>query len=177
MAKTTFSNLLKSCKENIQEYTVYQIGENEVKVKNYLPFLEKLELVDNIVNLSYDESSGIYNTAKVKFFTELNLIFAYTDISFTKAQKENLMKTYDELVESGLMGRIVNMLPNDCGVIVHLVEEQIQAIYKYENSFIGQIKGVTDSFEQTGIDLNNIQNALQNPENLELVKDILTKLG
>ncbi len=177
MAKTTFSNLLKSCKETVQEYTTLTIGENEIKIKNYLPFSEKLGLVDNIVNSSYDENTGIYNSAKIKFFTELNLIFAYTDISFTKTQKENLMKTYDELVESGLMAIILEALPEDCEVIMGLAAEQISAIYEYQNSFIGKLTELTHQFDNLPVDTEEVYKMLQDPENLGLVRQILGKLG
>ena len=177
MAKVNYTKL------KIQKLpeVVNEIKWNEdatIEVKTYLPFDKKIDMVEDILQKSYDPQTEFYNCAMIKFYTEMGYVFNYTNINFTETQKENLKGIYDNLCASSLMDKIIGIIPDsERAVIDYLIWETQRAVTTYQNSFIGQIKGVANSFEQTGVDLANIQDALQNPENLELVKDILTKLG
>ena len=52
-----------------------------------------------------------------------------------------------------------------------------QSIYDYKNSALGIIDSINLDAKQLDADATTIQEKLADPENLKLVKGVLTKLG
>ena len=50
-------------------------------VSFYLPLKDKIELVNNVINQSVDDN-GFYNPIRVKLYMTLEIVYAYTNISF-----------------------------------------------------------------------------------------------
>ena len=82
MAKITFTklNLPKISKE---EKTI-EINGAQVTVKQFLSTEEKLNLIESILTKSVDEVYGYFNPIKIDFITTIELIKAYTNITFTE---------------------------------------------------------------------------------------------
>ena len=55
--------------------------------------------------------------------------------------------------------------------------ELVESIYKYNNSALGLINTLTTDYSALGDEFTNLQEKIANPENLTLLKDVLTKLG
>ena len=93
MAKVPFSKL-QAC-INGSDCTVgyYNKAGEEIRyeVKHYLPIKEKLELVSRIINQSVDDN-GFYNPMRVKLYMVLEVVYAYTNLSFTEKMKEDPFK-------------------------------------------------------------------------------------
>ena len=183
MAKIAFSKL--GVKKNT-DVKIIKWNDQEIEVKQYLPIEEKLELISKILNQSIDDN-GYYNVARVHIFRILEIVFAYTNISFTDKQKEDVFKLYDMIISSGLWyelyhyegcGREVGAIPEDEYEAIHVwVEKMIDNIYKYRNSALGIMETISADYNNLNFDSENIRKNLSNPENLALVKDVLTKLG
>lgn len=183
MAKVTFTKL--GLKKNIDVKTITW-NDQEIEVKQYLPIEEKLELITNVLNESIDENN-YYNVARVHIFMVLEMVFAYTNISFTDKQKEDVFKLYDLIVSSGLWhalwhyedaGKDVGVIPEDEYDTIHWwIEDMIDNIYKYKNSLMGILDAVQEDYSNLNLDSENIRENLSNPENLALLKNVLTKLG
>jgi hypothetical protein len=62
-------------------------------------------MITKIINQSLDDN-GYYNPIRVKIFTVLEVVFAYTNLSFTAKQKENIFKLYDQLVSTGIFQEV-----------------------------------------------------------------------
>ena len=85
-----------------------------IKMK-YMPYSEKCALVKSVIeNTSYEEQEGkrIYkrNTAGMLFVFTMQLISRYTDLEF---EKENVVVVYDALMESGLMNKLMEQIPEE----------------------------------------------------------------
>ena len=108
MAKVPFSKLQASMNNNnSRAFYLNKAGEEvNYEVKQYLPFKEKLELVSNIINQSIDDN-GFYNPMRVKMFMTLEVVYAYTNLSFTEKMKEDPFKLYDILIRTGIYNDIV----------------------------------------------------------------------
>lgn len=146
---------------------------NTIEVKEYLPIEELIELVQDIVNSSVDEN-GYYNPMKINIFLTVKTFFAYTNISITEKQLENIFKVYDALKVS----EIYQIVPIEAYREVHgYVSELIRSIYEYKNSVYGILDGISEDYNNLDLDVNQIQESIANPENLLLLKDVLTKLG
>jgi hypothetical protein len=72
--------------------------------------------------------------------TLLEIIFTYTNISFTEKQKEDMAKLYDMFQNSGLLELIFSNIPeNEMVVLEEGIDATIESIYKYQNSILGII--------------------------------------
>lgn len=179
MAKVPFSKLQASVDGGATDVFYYNKAGDEVyyEVKHYLPMKEKLDLVSRIINQSIDEN-GFYNPMRVKLYMVLEVTFAYTNLSFTDKMKEDPFKLYDILVSTGIFTDIVNVIrEKDWSEIQESVWSTIKNIYDYRNSVVGILDTMKMDYNNLNLDAMNIQEALANPENMELLRSVLTKLG
>lgn len=179
MAKVPFSKLQASinncdCKKSYRNKAGEEIC---YEVKYYLPFAEKLELVSRIINQSVD-NNGFYNPMRVKLYMTLEVVYAYTNLSFTEKMKEDPFKLYDILVSTGIFTDIIDCIcEKDWAEIQADVWDTIKNIYDYKNSAMGILDAVKTDYSTLDLNATEIQQKLADPENMALLKDILAKLG
>lgn len=175
MAKISFTKL--KCKVETSIAHVEWEGET-IEVKQYLPIQEKLALIGRVIMQAHEQDENYSNPVKVDVFRELEMIFAYTNISFTDKQKEDLPKLYDMIYCSGLLKAIKDAIPSDeISDIVFGIEDSIEAVYKYQNSVLGILDTVKNGYQETDIDVQKLQQTIQELSNSPLVKDIIPLLG
>jgi hypothetical protein len=106
------------------------------------------------------------------------MVCAYTNISFTEKQKEDVCKLYDVIVSSGLYDVIFEAIPEDeYDWILETTMDSIESIYQYQNSILGILDAVSQDYSNLNLDAGVLQQQMGNPENLELLKGIMTRLG
>ena len=172
--KPTFAKMGLKMDTNVKVIT---IGEQEIEVKQYLPVNDKLTLIGNVISSAADENN-FSNPIKLEVFTALEIVFAYTNIAFTDKQKEDLVKLYDILESNGIFNMIIEAIPKvEYKAIIDGVEECAKAIYKYRNSIMGILDIVTSDYNLMDLDITALQNKISNGENVEFLKEVLTKLG
>lgn len=174
MAKLSFTKLgLKPNNETVN----IPFGEQFIEVKSYLPVEEKLDLIGRVLELSHD-SNNFSNPVKVDVYTMLEIIDKYTNITFTDKQKENPTKLYDLIVGNGLAAAVVNAIPGaEYEVLTDAINRTIKSVYKYQNSVLGILDSITTDYSNLNLDADEIRKKIGDPENLALLKDIMTKLG
>ena len=176
MAKVSFSKLglSKNTNINIIEYN----GQN-IEVKQYLPINDKATLVAQILNYTLNNGENRFpNPLQVETFLTLNIIEKYTNINFTDKQKEDPTKLYDMLISSGLVAEVVNAIPEaEYHEVLCGISDSIDAIYTYRNSVMGILENISTDYSNLDLDATNIQKKLADPENMALLKQVLTKLG
>ena len=179
MAKVPFSKL--DVKINSRDFVMcHENPKGEViqyEVKNYLPIKEKMDLVSRIINQSTDDN-GFYNPMRVKLYTTLETVYAYTNLSFTPKQKEDPFKLYDLLVSTGLYNDITSHIcAEDLEELEGSIWDTIKSIYNYRNSAMGILENITADYNNLNLDAAEIQQKLADPNNLELLRNVLSKLG
>lgn len=156
---------------------IIKLGEQEIEVKQYLPINDKLALIGNVINQASDENN-FSNPIKLDVFTALEIVFAYTNLSFTEKQKEDLVKLYDIMESNGIFDTVIAAIPKvEYKSIIEGVQECSNAIYAYRNSVMGILDTVTENYANMELDATKIQKAIADPQNLSLLRDVLTKLG
>ena len=174
MAKIGFTKL--GLKPNNKIVNI-EFNEQIIEVKQYLPVEEKLELITNVLELSHD-SNNFSNPIKVQVYTALEMIDKYTNISFTEKQKENPTKLYDLLNGNGLLEKIIDAVPQiEYDELIHGIYDTIDAVYSYQNSVLGILDTISQDYSNLNLDVTEIQKKLADPENMALLKNIMTKLG
>lgn len=179
MAKVPFSKLQAKVDGGATQNFYYNLAGDEVyyEVKHYLPIKEKLELVSNIINQSIDDN-GFYNPMRVKLYMVLEIVYAYTNLSFTEKMKEDPFKLYDILVSTGIFTDVIDVIrEKDWSEIQENTWATIENIYKYRNSVMGILDNVVNDYSNLNLDASEIQKKLADPDNMALLRDVLAKLG
>lgn len=176
MAKIAFTKLgLTKAAESAVKFT--EINGQTIEVKQYLPINDKLNLIAKVLNQSADDNN-FANPIKLDVFTSLEIVFAYTNISFTEKQKEDLVKLYDLLESNNIFNIIIAEIPQtEYRAIVDGVEECANAVYTYKNSVLGLLDSISQDYSTLDFNAAEIQKKLSDPENMALLKDVLAKLG
>ena len=94
--KVSYTNM--KLKVNTQVNT-FQFAGQKIDVLKYLPAKDKYDLL--MVTLQKATEQGAYNDFLVTMYFELNLVYMYTNISFTEKQREDEFKLYDALKSNG----------------------------------------------------------------------------
>ncbi len=174
MAKVSFTKL--GLKKN-EEVGILHINEQDIEVKQYLPINEKLELISSVINSAADENN-FSNPVKENVFLTLEILYHYTNINFTDKQKEDPVKLYDLVVSSGLVNKVTDLIPEEeLDEVINGVAQSVKAIYTYRNSVLGILESISQDYSALNLDATEIQQKLADPDNMALLKQVLTKLG
>ena len=175
MAKVSFAKL--GLTKN-QEVKKLQWNDQIIDIKQYLSIGEKIEVISRIVAMTVDEN-GCYNPSKIDIFSTLEIFLAYTGISFTEKQKEDVLKLYDLIVGSGLLSKVYELIPeSEINYIKDNALQQVQNIYNYKNSALGILEAVARDYNDTVFDAKVIKDSLNgDKESLKVVKDVISKMG
>ena len=91
MAKLAFSKLnkIKSIPDKI-----IPTENGDLIVKQYLPLENKIDLIETVLDFSGSDE-GFFNVVKLEAYFRIEMIKAYTNITFTEKQLEDTQKLYD----------------------------------------------------------------------------------
>lgn len=174
MAKVTFTKLALKKKEEVKNIKINDI---DIEVKQYLPVNDKLDLIARVINGAHDQNN-FPNPIKIEVIGAMEIIMAYTNITFTDKQKEDIAKLYDILDSNGIINQIVSAIPEDeYHFLIDGINDTIDAVYTYQNSVLGILDTVSQDYSNLNFDATEIQKKLADKDNLSLVRDVLTKLG
>lgn len=172
--KPTFAKL--KLQKNIEK-KVITFNDFEIEVKQYLPIQDKMSMINKVINNSLDENN-FANPVKIEMFGTLEIIYTYSNISFTDKQKGNSSELYDILISSGLADQIIQNIPSEeYSSIITWINECVKAYYDYTCSILGIMENVTSDYKNLDLNAAKIQQELSDPNNMELLRNILSKLG
>lgn len=174
MAKVPFTKL--GLTKN-SEVNTFQWKDQTIEVKKYLPISDKLELIAAVINQSQD-SNNFMNPAKVQVFFALEVVFRYTNINFTEKQKEDIPKLYDLLTNSGFIAKVIDTMDNEeYNDLAKWVWESCDNVYKYRNSVYGILDAISKDYSELDLDASKIAAEIGDPNSLQLIKEVLSKMG
>lgn len=173
MAKVSFTKLGLTKNTEVKNFTW---KDQTIEVKQYLPIQDKLSLIAAVLNKSQDENNFV-NDAKVNLFTGLEIINYYTNISITEKQKEDPAKLYDLFYGSHFIDKVYTAMPEgEVDNIFSLVYSTAEHFYKYRNSVYGVLDALNTDYNNLNLDAEAIREKIADPNSLELLKKVLTKL-
>ena len=174
MAKVSLTKLGLKVNQDVKNI---EFNEQIIEVKQYLPINEKLELISSVINSAADENN-FSNPVKENVFLTLEILYHYTNINFTDKQKEDPVKLYDLVVSSGLVNKVTDLIPEEeLDEVINGVAQSVKAIYTYRNSVLGILESINQDYSALNLDATEIQQKLADPDNMALLKQVLTKLG
>lgn len=141
MAKVTFASLKLKTNDKVK---VIKVEDKEIEVKQYLPANEKYDLI--MISLQQALEDNIINDFKLEIAFNLNLVFLYTNISFTDKQKEDLLKLYDILESNGVIDAVASAIPEEeYSFVVDMLDTIKEESMKYNISVAGAINGIIEN--------------------------------
>ena len=174
MAKVSLTKLGLKVNQDVKNI---EFNEQIIEVKQYLPINEKLQLISSVINSAADENN-FSNPVKENVFLTLEILYHYTNINFTDKQKEDPVKLYDLVVSSGLVNKVTDLIPEEeLNEVINGVAQSVKAIYTYRNSVLGILESISQDYSALNFDATEIQQKLADPDNMALLKQVLTKLG
>lgn len=133
----------------------------------------------SVIEESYDGDKNYNNPIKFKVWTIIEIIQAYTNVTFTEKQKEDPAKLYDMLVCSGFVEKFLTegIPAGEYGEIVTGINESCEAFYKYMNSAMGVIDNLAKNYDNLNFDVSEMTDKLKDPESLGTLKEIIKKIN
>lgn len=174
MAKPTYAKLKLS---SIIEPKVLEWNDQVIEVKQYVSIQDKLKMISEILGLAADDNR-FYNIGKISVFRALKMLEYYTNLSITEKQKEDPIKLYDEITVSNFFNQVESLIPEtELKAIEDILYDTVEQIYKYQNSAAGIMETISQDYSNLDLDAVKISQKLSDPEQLKLLKDVVTKLG
>ena len=94
--KVSYANMKLKVNTDVK---TFDFKDQKVEILQYLPAQDKYDLL--MITLQKSLEEGAYNEFKLNLYFELNLVYMYTNISFTEKQREDEFKLYDNLKSNG----------------------------------------------------------------------------
>ena len=94
------------------EVNTFEFAGQKIDVLKYLPAKDKYDLL-MITLQEATEQGDAYNDFLISMHFELNLVYMYTNISFTEKQREDEFKLYDTLKSNGFFNLFYQALNED----------------------------------------------------------------
>lgn len=175
MAKISFTKLNKIKSMNPITTT---IGDQTIEVEQYLPLEKKVDLITAVIEQSGNGEEGFFNIVKLEAYYIIEMIKAYTNISFTEKQLEDTTKLYDAIRLNDVWAGVADVIPE---VEQDYIWENILALAReittYNNSVLGVLKAVSNDRDALNFDVSEIMSQLTDPEAISLLKSMVDKTG
>lgn len=153
-----------------------ELGDAEIYIQQFLPIDDKAALIERVLNNAVDDM-GNFSPIRLKVYLALETIRTYTNINITETQMNNPGKTYDLLITNDVLKKVLDIIPEkEYDELVSDLYECADMVGKYNHSAAGIMKAITSDYRETKMDVDGLLQELSDPEQVGLVKDILTKL-
>lgn len=164
MAKVTYASLKLKTDTSVKEV---EFNGSKIGVLQYLPVDDKYSLVN--ITLQKSKDGSIYHPLKKDMYFHLNLVYLYTNLSFTDKQREDESKLYDTLQSSGLLSLILENIPEEeYETLYSFIEEYERDILNYQNTIAGIVANIIESLPARAEEMQKIVDNF-NPENFQEV--------
>lgn len=175
MAKVSFSKLKVKPVDEIKTIT---IGDVEIEVRQYLPIQEKLALIGRVIESAHEQDYNYANPMKEDVFLALEVVFTYTNLSFTDKQKEDLPKLYDTILSSGILDEILKAIPmKELSDLRSGLDRTSESLYKYQNSIMGVLRVLGENNELTNLNIEKFIEEIQNSKGeLGFLREVVDKM-
>ena len=175
MAKISFTKLNKIKSLPVKEIF---IDDQKILVEQYLPLEEKVNLITSVIEQSGNGEEGFFNIVKLDAYYIIEMIRAYTNISFTEKQLEDTTKLYDAIRLNDVWAAVEDAIP---GAEREYVWSNILALAReittYNNSVLGVLKAISSDRDNLNFDVQELMNNIKDPEALSLLKGMVDMTG
>lgn len=175
MAKISFTKLNKVKTFGTTEIT---IGDQKIEVEQYLPLEEKVNLITSVIEQSGNGEEGFFNIVKLEAYYIIEMLKAYTNISFTEKQLEDTTKLYDAIRLNDVWAAVEDAIPeSEREYIWNNTLAMAREVTTYNNSVLGVLKAISNDREALNFDIAELVDKIKDPEALATLKGLLGQTG
>ena len=175
MAKVAFTKLAL---QRNGESKNWQFNDQTIEVKEYIPIKQKMEMAQSVIQQVIENNNTYMDEFAFRVFMDLEIVFNYTNISFTDKQKEYLYKLYDLFVSSGFIKELRQQI--NCDQLDELelyTYETLHNYFNYRNSVYGIMDTMNQDYGSLVKEAEQLRADIVNPSSLGILKETLTQLG
>ena len=152
--KVSYANM--KLKTNTSVNTFDFCGQ-KIEVLKYLPAQDKYDLL--MITFQKSLEGNIYNEFKLNLYFELNLVYMYTNISFTDKQREDEFKLYDTLKSNGFFELFYPAMEEaEYNDLFKQITDMKQTLEKSHGSIAGVIANLIEDLPEQAEAMANILN-------------------
>ena len=172
MAKVSFAKLNKIKSLPVVEIS---IDDQKVLVEQYLPLEEKVNLITSVIEQSGNGEEGFFNIVKLEAYYIIEMIKAYTNISFTEKQLEDTTKLYDMIRLNDVWAAVADAIPvTERDYVWNNILALAKEITTYNNSVLGILKALKDDYSDTEFQVEDLLQKIAAPEIAPVIKSLLS---
>lgn len=147
-----------------------------IGVQQYLPINDKAEFIMYVVNNAVDQSTGCFSPVRLNVFYSLAIVQWYAGVDISNI--EDVADAYDKLDKYRIIEDILSAIPKDEREFIDsLVNDTIEDIARYNNSFAGMISTMTSDATNLDKSIQEILEKVKNKEGLEILSEIKNVVG
>ena len=170
-----FEDLKASFTPTEAKDTIINFNDIEITVKKSLSVDEKMKLASYVLAETEDDRMSYFHPIRFRVAFVNAVLEFYTDIELP--EETTTAEIYDFAIESGLMDLIDSVIGDELETLFDRISETAREIYTYKNSLVGVMEKVTTDYGALSFDSEQIRENLSNPENLELLRNIMDRFG
>lgn len=175
MAKVSFNKLNKIKSFDPIEIT---IGDQKIEIEQYLPLEKKVDLITAVIEQSGNGEEGFFNIVKLEAYYIIEMLKAYTNISFTEKQLEDTTKLYDAIRLNDVWAAVEDAIPeSEREYIWNNTLAMAREVTTYNNSVLGVLKAISSDREALNFDIAELVDKIKDPEALATLKGLLGQTG
>ena len=175
MAKVNFTKLNKIKSLPVKEIS---IDDQKILVEQYLPLEEKVNLITSVIEQSGNGEEGFFNIIKLDAYYIIEMLKAYTNISFTEKQLEDTTKLYDAIRLNDVWAAVEDAIPeSEREYIWNNTLAMAREVTTYNNSVLGVLKAISSDREALNFDITELVDKIKDPEALATLKGLLGQTG
>lgn len=170
MAKVSYASLKLALDKNVN---TFDFNGTQIEVKRYLPIEDKMDLVQIALQKAMNED-GYYDEIKLEMYFNLNIVYLYSNLSFTEKQREDESKIYDCLSCSGLLDLIIaNMDQDEYNTIFNFLNDTKNNILSYKTTAAALVHNIIQDLPRNAAAAADIVNSFD-PQKYQAVIDFAT---
>lgn len=152
MAKVTFGSLKL---KKIEEVNKISIADKEIEVKTYLSIEDKYDLIQATL-LEAAEGIG-FNEVLLELNLNLNIIYLYTNLTFTDLQRQDKFKLYDILETNNIINDVIEAIPEkEFKILINLFNKELNRMIEENRSAAGIANNLIGDFPKKAQEVANI---------------------
>lgn len=155
--------------------TNVQFNGQDITIRQYIPVEEKIAAIERIINAVVSTNHSFYNPIEVEIRKINMLLELYTNIALTQKQKDDVLKTYDLLVATGLDKFILDNIPSsELEMFDEWLHISLNNIYTYHNSIYGILETINKDYGNLALDASVIKNELaEHSDEIKALQDLM----
>lgn len=158
-----------------QEVTKVETNVGDIMVKKEIPMKDVLELIDTIVETSYEKN--LYNPSKITIGLVVGIFLSYTDVEFTEEERADWASIYQIVVSNDLINVVFSAISqNQITFIYEGVDGLLDTRQKTDGNFASVVRYIMDKAPQQAQAISKIIDSWDQNK-FDYIKEIANKNG